>query len=285
MVNASTAPVFWRDPRMPYVELRCIGDARQVAYALHSHDHWSLGAVTRGNSHFQYRASRYAIGAGDLVLMNPHWVHACNPMVEKPWSYLMLYVDTQWVTELRYQAGLLATPQWQDIAAPTISNAALYQRYRHMTACLLDERVSVADKQRALFTCLLTVFHHLKEPPTQASLKAPSALRSLAGYLDENAQKALSLAHLCDYSGLSDGHLIRAFKKHFDMTPHAYVINRRIQLGQQKLKEGRSIAETALALGFNDQPHFQRTFKRLVAATPHQYRKVSVEQDKNAANR
>ncbi|MGO1888564.1 MAG: helix-turn-helix domain-containing protein, partial [Halomonas sp.] len=49
-------------------------------------------------------------------------------------------------------------------------------------------------------------------------------------------------------------------------------INQRIQLGQQVLKQGHPIVEAALNAGFNDQPHFQRTFKRLVAATPNQYR-------------
>ncbi|MNE94729.1 Transcriptional activator FeaR [compost metagenome] len=58
------------------------------------------------------------------------------------------------------------------------------------------------------------------------------------------------------------------------MTPHAYVINRRIQLGQSALRLGRPIAEVALESGFADQPHFQRMFKRLLAATPGQYRQV-----------
>ncbi|WP_447556069.1 helix-turn-helix domain-containing protein [Vreelandella sp. EE22] len=284
-MSISTAPIFWRDPRMPYVELRYISDARQAGYARHSHAHWSLGAVTHGNSIFQYRDQQYAIGAGDLVLMNPHWVHACNPMVDKPWAYLMLYVDTQWVSELRYQAGLLPTPQWEDIATPTVCVKALYQRYRHMAACLLSAQTSLCEKQAALNACLLEVFHYLQYDPCQTLPKAPPALQALAGYLDQNALKALSLAHLCDYSGYSGGHLIRAFKQYYHMTPHAYVINRRIQLGQQKLKSGRSIADTALVLGFNDQPHFQRTFKRLVAATPNQYRHPSIEQDKDTTHR
>nr|WP_245904493.1 helix-turn-helix transcriptional regulator [Halomonas lactosivorans] len=70
---------------------------------------------------------------------------------------------------------------------------------------------------------------------------------------------------------------MRAFKQHFGFTPHAYLINRRIQLGQRDLKRGTPIAEAALNAGFADQPHFQRTFKRLVAATPNQYRQPSVE--------
>lgn len=77
---------------------------------------------------------------------------------------------------------------------------------------------------------------------------------------------------ICSRSGYSAGHLIRAFRQHFGLTPHAYLINRRIQLGQRELKRGKSIVEVALSAGFTDQAHFQRTFKRLVATTPNQYR-------------
>jgi AraC-like DNA-binding protein len=57
------------------------------------------------------------------------------------------------------------------------------------------------------------------------------------------------------------------------MTPHAYLINSRIQYAQARLRRGEAIAEVALAAGFADQAHLQRTFKQLLAATPGQYRR------------
>ncbi|MCY1562271.1 Helix-turn-helix domain protein [compost metagenome] len=56
------------------------------------------------------------------------------------------------------------------------------------------------------------------------------------------------------------------------MTPHAYLVNRRIQYGQARLKRGAAIADAAIESGFADQAHFQRAFKQHVAATPGQYR-------------
>ena len=71
--------------------------------------------------------------------------------------------------------------------------------------------------------------------------------------------------------------LINTFKKYFGMTPHAYIVNKRIQYGQQELKKGAAIIDTALSAGFADQVHFQHTFKLLVAAMPNQYRKSLTE--------
>lgn len=268
----TSTPVFWRDIQMPYVELRKISDARQVCYAPHSHTHWSLGAVTSGQSTFYYRDATHQISAGDIVMMNPHWVHACNPVENQPWAYLMLYVDTEWLSELRYQLGLLNTPYWQDIATAVITQPALYAGYCELADCLLDEQRDIGDKQTALVEYLSNMMQVLAQEPPAALLKAPSSLENIAAYLRANYAADISLERLCQQSGYSAGHLIRSFKQHFGLTPHAYLINQRIQMGQKALKHGQPIVEAALNAGFNDQPHFQRTFKRLVAATPNQYR-------------
>ncbi|PRY64010.1 AraC-like DNA-binding protein [Vreelandella songnenensis] len=270
-MSSLCSPLFWRDPRMPHVELRVIHDAREICYAPHSHEHWSLGAVTAGRSTFQYGEATYSIRAGDLVLMNPHWVHACNPVSGEAWAYLMLYVDTPWLTELRFKAGLLSSPDWLDFTTAVVSEPRLYANYQHMAACLLSQQ-STAEKQATLVNYLLEVMHALEPASDSETRRIPEGLQAVADYLNTHAGCDISLEQLCRFSGYSTGHLIRAFKQHYGLTPHAYLINRRVQLGQHELKQGKTIAAAALDAGFNDQPHFQRTFKRLVAATPNQYR-------------
>lgn len=276
-MTSHTKPLFWRDARMPHVELRKVDDGRKVCYAPHSHVHWSLGAITVGESTFRYREERYHVSAGTLVMMNPNWVHACSAIDDRPWGYLMLYVDTAWLTELRHQAGLLEARRWQDIATAVIREHQWYAGYCQMAACLLDPTRDLLDKQTVVVEYLSALMHELAGQPAQAIAQTPATLRRLATHLNEHAAEEISLDDLCERSGYSAGHLIRAFKQHFGLTPHAYLINRRIQLGQRELKSGTPIAEAALNAGFSDQPHFQRTFKRLVAATPNQYRQPSLE--------
>ncbi len=268
-------PIFWRDARMPHVELRKVRDGRQVCYAPHSHTQWSIGAITGGRSTFQYRNDHHPIRAGDLVLMNPEWVHACNPIDNQPWAYLMLYVDTGWLTELRFQAGLLQEPRWQDISTATVSDPQWYERYCRMADCLLDPQRDLLDKQTEVVEFLSDLMQELARKPVVQEPKAPQALEAIAHYLDDHASEEVSLDTLCELSGYSAGHLIRAFRQYFGLTPHAYLVNRRIQLGRHELKNGVPIAEAALNAGFADQPHFQRAFKRLMAATPNQYRRRS----------
>lgn len=267
-----TRPVFWRDPRMPQVELRHIDDGRSIGYAPHSHAQWSLGAITAGESTFFYRREQHLVGAGDLVLMNPDWVHACNPVEGKPWAYFMMYVDAGWLARLRFDAGLLPDEQWRDLATAVIGERLWFDGYRRLAACLLAPNRPLLQKQTALVEYLTGLMQSLSGQPAPRSAPVPARLQRLAGHLDAHCLEEVSLDDLCALSGYSAGHLVRGFRQHFGITPHAYLVNRRIQLGQRQLKAGMPIAEVALNMGFSDQAHFQRVFKRLVAATPAQYR-------------
>ncbi|GGO73275.1 AraC family transcriptional regulator [Bowmanella pacifica] len=271
-------PIFWRDPRMPFVELRVVREGRKVCYAPHSHLQWSLGAITEGCSTFVYQNKEVLVTAGTLVMMNPHWVHACNPVDEHPWGYLMLYVDAQWLTKLRFEAGLLDRCYWQDITASVLNEPKWYDGYCQLANCLLDDSRALLDKQVAVVEYLCALLCELAGSGEPHCPVTPVKLQKLADYIQENATDDVSLDSLCDQSGYSAGHLVRAFKQYFGLTPHAYLLNCRVQLGQRALKQGQPIAQTALELGFADQAHFQRTFKRLLAATPNQYRQSSLKQ-------
>lgn len=73
-------------------------------------------------------------------------------------------------------------------------------------------------------------------------------------------------------AGLSREGFIRAFAREIGMTPHAWRINDRLNLGRRLLREGEPVSDVAYASGFSDQSHFGRTFLKLFGATPGQFR-------------
>ena len=80
-----------------------------------------------------------------------------------------------------------------------------------------------------------------------------------------------SLDDLAKESGLSRYHLIRSFKKSYGLSPHAYQLDERIKHAKTLLKAGHSLIDTSHLLGFADQSHLQRNFKKRLAITPKQY--------------
>ncbi|MGO2370803.1 MAG: AraC family ligand binding domain-containing protein [Pseudoalteromonas prydzensis] len=66
----TTQPTFWRDPALPYIELRQVLDGRRVTYAPHSHQQWSIGAILAGQSEFVCENRLHHVSQGHLVIMN-----------------------------------------------------------------------------------------------------------------------------------------------------------------------------------------------------------------------
>mgnify|MGYP006202963229 CR=1 FL=1 len=114
---------FWHDPALPFIEARAVQDGRRVCYDKHSHAHFSIGAITGGHSHYLNQRSLQEVGRGSLVLMNPEEVHACNPIAAQPWSYLMFYLDTDWLRSQQEEAGLGSEFRPFQIQSPFSSSA------------------------------------------------------------------------------------------------------------------------------------------------------------------
>ena len=68
--------------------------------------------------------------------------------------------------------------------------------------------------------------------------------------------------------GRSVPHLVRSFTREFGVSPHAYLIGRRIDAARRVLLQGARPADVAADLGFYDQAHFTRHFRRHLAVTP-----------------
>lgn len=264
------SPSFWRDPALPFIELRSIEDGRQVCYGRHSHAFFSIGAITGGQSTYSNRDVDCRVSQGTVVLMNPGDVHACNPIDGQPWSYLMLYVDPHWLAELQHAQHLTEAPAFQRFACIASEDAELYQGLLGLRDALLNPARAPHDKGAQASAFFQLALQRLTLEGHDDSINP--RLEQAARLIHQHCGEPLRLDALCAVAQLSPSQLIRGFKQRYGMTPHAYLLNRRIQFAHARLKSGAALAEVAQEAGFADQAHFQRTFKQLLAATPGQYR-------------
>ncbi|WP_247841657.1 AraC family transcriptional regulator [Pseudomonas sp. MWU12-3103b] len=269
--NPEKAPRFWRDDALPFIEARAIADGREVCYSRHSHAHFSIGAITAGRSIYVHEQSTFEVAAGTVVLMNPGDVHACNPIDDQPWSYLMLYVETPWLTDLQHQLEFSAEQEFRRFSTTHLDDPRLFRDLQGLYATLVDEQQDVLRKHSAAVEFFSDL--QLRLNPAEPPLREPNfKLERAADFIREHCTDLLSLEDICTAAQLSPSYLIRTFKQHYGMTPHAFVVNQRIQFARERLRSGQLIADVALEAGFADQAHFQRAFKQHLAATPGQYR-------------
>lgn len=270
MSRADTTPdhhSFWHDPALPFIEARAVQDGRRVCYDKHSHPHFSIGAITGGHSHYFNQRSRQEVGRGHLVLMNPEEVHACNPVADQPWSYLMFYLDTGWLQRQQEEAGLGDAFRPFDMTASR--DPLLYQGLYRLHRQLWQEQEPLA-REVACHQFSRQLLARLT--PASWDDRPPQHLQRAAELMQDDCSSPLTLAQLSAVAGLTPSHFVRSFSRHYGMTPHAYLLDQRIRHARTLLRRGEPLAEVALASGFADQAHFQRQFKRRVAATPGHYR-------------
>jgi AraC-like DNA-binding protein len=270
-VSSAETPVFWRDARLPFIEARSIADGRKVCYSRHSHQVFSIGAITAGQSTYLHEKTSRTISTGTVVLMNPGDVHACNPIDDQPWSYIMLYVDAQWLGSVQQACGVEGDQVFLPVPATHSTDPELFAGLLSLHRLLIDPTLAALEKHQPAIAFFMSMQQRLGGPGAiikKVNLKVQRA----AQYIDEHFLRAIRLEEVCQAASLSEAYLIRAFEQHYHMTPHAYLVNRRIQHAQTQLRDGEPIADTAQQSGFADQAHFQRVFKKHLAATPGQYR-------------
>jgi AraC family transcriptional regulator len=108
-----------------------------------------------------------------------------------------------------------------------------------------------------------------------ASALPPAALRRVLDLIEESFQNELSLVSLAKETGYSRGHFVRMFRRATGVTPHQYVLRRRVDHARFLLNQpkGISLIEVAASCGFSHQTHLTRVFREHVGVTPGGYRR------------
>jgi AraC-like DNA-binding protein len=123
----------------------------------------------------------------------------------------------------------------------------------------------------ALLTAILHAAHQRPRTGRSSGL-APWQMRIAKDFLQENFTRDVSLESVAQLTGLSRSWFARAFKASSGVAPYTWVLQRRIQLAQELLgKTSEPLASIATAVGFADQSHFTKAFRRFVGITPREW--------------
>ncbi|MBV9231941.1 MAG: helix-turn-helix transcriptional regulator [Chloroflexi bacterium] len=99
-----------------------------------------------------------------------------------------------------------------------------------------------------------------------------ASMRQVTDYIHDHLSEPLTLPALARLVGLSPYYFARRFKQTTGLSPHQYILARRIEQAKHLLKQGESLAQITDRLGFADQSHLSRSFKRVTGISPQAFR-------------
>jgi AraC-like DNA-binding protein len=109
----------------------------------------------------------------------------------------------------------------------------------------------------------------MKGPGIRDERRIATAVR----FIEQNFKRPLSLEELSALVGISLYHFLRTFKQVAGLTPHQFILRRRLREAALKLRTTREpVLDIALDVGFGDLSNFNHTFRAAFGTTPTNYR-------------
>ncbi|RAQ93991.1 AraC family transcriptional regulator [Thermogemmatispora tikiterensis] len=260
---------FWRDTDLGDLEVLHASYLTH-AFAPHRHASFALSVIDQGAGALWYRGATHLAPAGSQVWLNPDEIHTGQVAGTQGWVYRAIYPGTELVAEL---AATIAGRSWRAYFSPTpiLFDQTLADLLRRLQTALAENRPLLERESWLLHTYAYLLTRHAERPLTIPPLRTePRAIRVAREYLEAHFPQNISLTHLAGVTGLSPFHLARTFHQVMGLPPHAYLNQLRLEHAKRLLLAGHPIATVAYTVGFADQSHLTRQFKRVYGVTPGQ---------------
>ncbi len=244
------------------------------AYDPHWHESVLVGVTEQGVQQFNCRRVRHQSTPGQVFMLEPGELHDGHAPTAEGFTYSMLYLDPHWLErELRAvfeQVPAQALPGFADTLSgdPVLAGATLRAFHALHDQELRIVRQTASDDLLAALTRHLHWRKRLHPDP-----RLPLTAQRARDYLHAHAHQDIGLEELAAACSTDRYRLTRAFKAAYGIAPHAYLIQLRLAQARQWLAQGQTPADVASRLGFADQSHLGRWFRRAYRLTPADYRR------------
>lgn len=230
-------------------------------------------AVTElGGAVIKSRGAEADARPGTLIVLNPGEVQSARMGLSRRWVYRSFYFGPHILQEISRGLGVAKIPAFPSSAIDDLGLIAAFRSLHRMLE-RPGEDFEIRELLTRAFARMLehrsTVIRRLDAAPNDRA-----RFRKVAAVLRAHRFEELRLDDLAAAVELNVFQLIRLFKRVAGLTPHAYLVQVRLDDARGHLRNGMPIAEVAMATGFYDQSALTNHFRRSFGITPRQYAKA-----------
>ena len=226
--------------------------------------HFILEYVCDGIGYVECDGETYTVEKGDVYLLKPgsnhkYWADPKNPYT-KMWINFHCDIFAKTIEAMGID---------KIVKFPKIFCEELFEELLRIEEKSLFHN-SIAFEVMEILLKIATRLHKAVHWPNN---NIPEQINNIKYYLDRSLYENITIEDICEKYLLSKTYVISNFKKYFGMTPHQYLIDRKIKLSTTLLSnKTKSLTEIANILSFYDLYHFSKTFKQIMKVSPSEYR-------------
>ncbi len=233
----------------------------------HTHDQFGIGVIHQGAQKSLSGRGTVEAGPGDAITVNPGEVHDGSPIGDQGRAWRILYFEPQVIADAVSDISEGRTADFE-FEHPVITDRTIAGRFRALFAAMTAEPDTAIPRREEMLLILLAA---LRPKEARARGAVPDAIVRARSLIDDDPARAVTLAQLAEAAALSKFQLLRGFFRATGFTPHAYLIQRRIDLARRLIAGRMPLAEAAFASGFTDQSHMTRVFVGRYGVSPRLY--------------
>lgn len=259
----------YRSP--PLTGIKALSCSSEFAFDNHIHSGHVLWLNSAGGENFKVLGTSSVLQPGSISIIEPGIVHSNHPTAKSKRHLRSLYLEQDFFLHLE---ELITGTSTQKYNFPTkvINNKGYWQSALALHEAIItgQNRLFIEELCVALFTQIGGL--HFDSPSNcHATGKHDLRINTIIDYMRAHLGTEISLNTLAEIASCTSFHVIRLFKETVGMSPHAYLIQLRLERARELIDTGNTIVDAAINSGFSDQSHLTRRFKKRFGITPGKY--------------
>ena len=240
----------------------------------HFHDRLSFAIVTEGEGEFRFKYGYRKASVGSIIKIAPREVHSSGKSIDQNhFKYRVFYLTNSSIQHI------LNAEEYKADNEISFKEQISFDENLFFRSLLahknLDRKTDPLYRETIFTNLILTLLGNHTYTKTKLPIidSRPSYLSTIIEYLQAYYRKPISLEQLSIIARRSPSQIIRTFQKHIGVAPHVYLTNLRVIKAKELLSQNLSISQAAFEVGFNDQSHLHRYFKRINHVTPGKFKR------------
>lgn len=223
-------------------------------FANHAHGHYVFGIVREGERELVLNGELLRIKKDDILVFNPGDAHGCTQASESPFAYDSFTVTAEILDGERFDFPNNTNDQPREQLEEVFSLLDRCREEDALEAFVAFEQALVA-----------------KSDVNPLNPKHEEAAARLYAHMLGHLAERTNVGEFAKNEDISAFALIRAYKRMFALTPVQHQLALRVDAACELLASGANASDAAAELGFSDQAHLIREFKKRLGCTPGAY--------------